>query len=369
MTGGICLEDADGGDIVEQQESLGESDWYRSILLSESLGRCGMNAAIVLPPTCPCTDKGIVFMRNDSCVPTQDSYPPVSVTGLICATKAMLEYGTNERCEMGQEECSIIWDTVVGLVAATGFISTNGRESRCSLVIVENVPSFVLELDFQVECPGVGTITVDIAFGGVFCAFVDASSLGFKLELCNMKKMVELGERIEKAINASYKCSHPELPCLEQLSSVVFTEPVWGQKVRKLIMATVISSGRLVRSPSGTATSAWLAILHKRDEIDDEEAESISLADGSCSAAIVGHTKVGQYDAVVTCIGGRAWTTSMKQVGVEVDDRLVKGIRRDIGRRTGRESPDVDLAGLGIHFDGGRLKRWPDRNELLGETY
>lgn len=261
VTGGPSSNNVVGGDIVEQQETLRDNDWYRSILLSEPWGRRGMNAAIVLPPTCPCTDEGIVFMKNDSCKPTHESYPPMSVSGLICATKVMLEYGTNERDELGESQCLISWDTVAGSTTATGFVSTKEKEFWCYFVIVENVPSFVLELDYQVDCPGVGTITTDIAFGGVFCAFVDASSLGIKIELGDAKKMAKLGEHIKSAINASYKCCHPDLPFLKHVSRVVFTESVSTEKRKMLAMATVVSPGRLDRSPSGTATSAQLAIL------------------------------------------------------------------------------------------------------------
>lgn len=96
VTGGIGLDKVPGESIIEQQEELRDADWHRSLLLNEPRGRCGMNAAIILPPTCACTDKGVIFMKNDSLQPAHDSYPPVSVTGLICATKVVLEYQNQE---------------------------------------------------------------------------------------------------------------------------------------------------------------------------------------------------------------------------------------------------------------------------------
>lgn len=371
VTGGMGLDNVAGDSIVKQQRTLQDDDWHRSILLREPRGQCGMNAAVILPPTCPCTDKGIIFMKNPSLRSQHDSYPLISVTGLMCATKVVLERETKERHGVDDKECSMIWDTVAGPVKATGLVRTSEKESRCVIVDVENIPSFVLELDLQVNCPAVGTVFVDIAFGGVFCAFVDACSLGLQIDLSDVKTMVELGEHIKDAINASYRCSHPDLPSLTHVSSVIFTEPVFMEDGKKMItMATVVSPGRLDRSPSGTATSARLAILHKRNEIGEEDVESQSVVVGRFSAAIVGHTKVGEYDAVLTCIGGRAWVTSTKQVGFEEDDRFLEGFQlEDLWGPSNNHDPNVELVGLDPCLDEGTLKRWLDRNELLGETY
>lgn len=368
---GIGLNDVAGDDIVEQQENLRDNDWHRSILLSEPRGRCGMNAAVILPPTCPCTDKGIIFMKNDFHRPGHDSYPSLSVTGLICATKVMLEYETGEIDEIGERECSMVWDTVAGPVTATGLVKMSANASWCARVDVENVPSFVLELDYQVYCPAIGTVTVDIAFGGVFCAFVDSCFLELKIELDDVRKMAELGELIKKAINASYVCSHPHLPFLKQVSNVVFTKPIFMKDGEKMIAkATVVTPGRLDRSPSGTATSARLAILHKRGEIGEEDLESQSVAGGTFSTTIVGHTKVGEYDAVLTRIGGRARTVSIKEAGFEGADFFLGGLRLDdLWSFSGNDVPEEGLVGLGIGFDGETLERQPDQNNLLGETY
>lgn len=368
---GIGLNDVAGDDIVEQQGTLQSNDWHRSILLNEPRGRFGMNAAVILPPTCPCTDKGIIFMRNNFHRPGHDSYRPISVTGLICATRVMLEYETGETDGIGVRECSMVWDTVAGPVTATALVKMSANASWCARVDVENVPSFVLGLDYQVYCPAIGTVTVDIAFGGVFCAFVDSSSLDLKIELNDVTKMVELGELIKQAINVSYECSHLHLPFLKHVSNVVFIEPILTNDAEKIMaMATVVSPGRLDRSPSGNATSARLAILHKHGEIGEEELKSQSVAGGTFSAAIVGHTKVGECDAVLTRIGGRAWAVSIKDVGFGEDDPFLEGLRLDdLWSSSGSDIPEEGLVGLGIGLDGETLGRRPDQNSLLGETY
>lgn len=265
----------------------------------------------------------------------------------------------------------MIWDTVAGKVEVTGVVNTSAHASYCTLVSVENVPSFVLELDYQVDCPAIGTVTVDIAFGGVFCAFIDASSLGFQVDREDAQRMAEIGEQIKKAINTSYTCSHPTIPFTKQVSSIVFTEPAFQEERNKVcLMATVVSPGRLDRSPSGTAISARLAILSKRGQIGKEFLRSVSVTGGQLFAFIAGQTKLGVYDAILPHILGRAWTTSMKQIGVEEDDTFPTGFRLDdLWGRHELDEHSAEPVGLGVLFGGKDLKHFPDRNDQLGETY
>lgn len=368
VTGGIDVDNVPGVSILEQQEELREGDWHRSFLLNEPRSR-GMNAAMILPPTCPCTDKGIVFMKSDSLQPMYDSYPPLSVMGLICATRVVLEQESKKRLLMNRHHRTVTWDTVAGVVKATGHMKVTPDGSHCEKVVVENVPSFVLELDYQVECPGIGSVTVDIAFGGLFCAFVDAASVGLIVDRDDARKMAQTGEQIKKAINASYTCSHPTIPFIEQVSNVVFTEPVvTGKGHTTCVMATVVSPGRLDRSPSGTATSARLAILDKREELVSGWLGSFSVIGSRLLARVVGHTKVGEYDAVRTLVACRAWMTSTKQIGFEEDDRFLRGFRLgDLWRPSDAHEPAQEPVGMGLQLDGEVLK--PDEYNRLGETY
>lgn len=358
VTGGMDLDDVPGYSILEQQDELRESDWHRSFLLSEPRSHCGMNAALILPPTCPCADKGIVFMKSDSLQSMHDSYPPLSVTGLICATKVVLEQESRKGLFINRQDRSITWDTVAGPVKATGQMTVTPDGLHCQKVIVENVPSFVLELDYQIDCPPLGSVTVDIAFGGVFCAFVDAASVGLNVDRDDARKMAEIGEQIKRSINACYKCSHPTIPCIEQVSNLVFTEPVvMGKRHTTCVMAIVISPGRLDRSPSGTATSARLAILHKRRELEAGWLGSFSVIGSRLLARIAGHTKVGEHDAVLTVVAGRAWTISMKQLGFEENDRFLRGFRLEdlCGPSNAHESAS-ELVGIGLQLNGEVLK-------------
>ena len=121
-----------------------------------------------------------------------------------------------------------------------------------------------------VEVPGIGELRVDVAYGGAFCAFVDAEALGFAIVPEEARELADLGERIRPAVAEQLEIAHPAEPALGVLSFVVFTAaPRVGGDARN---ATVVAPGRLDRCATGTATSARLAVLAARGLINEGEA-------------------------------------------------------------------------------------------------
>ena len=131
------------------------------------------------------------------------------------------------------------------------------------------MPSFATHLDAPVAVPGLGELRVDLAYGGAFCAFVDAEALGYAIVPDEARELAELGERIRPAVAEQLEVAHPLEPALSALSFVVFTAaPRAGGDARN---ATVVAPGRLDRSATGTATSARMAVLAARGLIGDDE--------------------------------------------------------------------------------------------------
>ena len=158
---------------------------------------------------------------------------------------------------------------------------------------------------------------------------VDAASLG--LMVCNQQapQLVDIAERIKRAAEAAYTPVHPELPGVTGFSVLEFTEPVKivdGEKVAA--NAVVVSPGRFDRSPCGTGTSARLAVMHSRGEIQEGEVfKHRSIIGTEFSSRIRGTTKVGKYPAVLPTVKGRAWITSFKQVVLDSTDPFPEGFR------------------------------------------
>jgi proline racemase len=210
---------------------------------------------------------------------------------------------------------TLVLEAPAGLVRVTAECSRGKVDS----VTFENVPSFCSALDAVVEVPGLGTLTVDVAYGGAWCAFVDATALGFEIVPDEARALAELGERIRPHATEQLTVAHPVQPALSHLSFIVFVAPPRvGGDARH---ATVVSPGRLDRAPTGTATSARIAVLDRRGVMGATYVAE-SVLDTRFTGRIAGRTSVGDVEAVVPAITGRAWITGFHQLVLDPTDPL-----------------------------------------------
>ena len=311
VVGGVL--DVPGTTMLEKLQWLeAEGDELRRLLLFEPRGSAPLSLDIVLPSAHPEADAGFLIM--ESC-----TYEGMSGTNTINTATVMLETGI---VPMTEPVTELVLEAPAGLVR----ITADCRGGRCERVTFENVPSFAAALDAPVDVPGVGELPVDLAYGGAFCAFVDAEALGYAIVPEEARELAELGERIRPAVEEQLEISHPVEPALSALSFVVFTAaPRAGGDARN---ATVVAPGRLDRSATGTATSARLAVLAARGLIGDgEELVNESVIDTRFVGRIVGRTRVGDVEAIVPAISGRAWITGIHQFVLDPDDPFPAGFR------------------------------------------
>jgi proline racemase len=311
VVGGVL--DVPGATMLEKMRHLErEGDELRRLLLFEPRGSAPLSLDVVLPPTTPEADAGFLIM--ESC-----SYEGMSGSNTINTTTVLLETGI---LPMTEPQTELVLEAPAGLVRVTA----DCRDGRCERVTFENVPSFATHLDAPVAVPGLGELRVDVAYGGAFCAFVDAEPLGYAIVPSEARALAELGERIRPAVEQQLEIPHPAEPALGVLSFVVFTAaPRAGGDARN---ATVVAPGRLDRSATGTATSARLAVLAARGLIGDgEELVNESVIDTRFVGRIVGRTRVGDTEAIVPAISGRAWITGTHQFLLDPDDPFPEGFR------------------------------------------
>src|SRR5215212_2912929 len=311
VVGGVL--DVPGTTMLEKMQWLeAEGDELRRLLLFEPRGSAPLSLDLVLPSSHPQADAGFLIM--ESC-----SYEGMSGSNTINTATVILETGI---VPMTEPVTSLVLEAPAGLVRVTA----DCREGRCERVTFENVPSFVLALDAPVVVPGLGEIVVDLAYGGAFCAFIDAEALGYAIVPEEARALAELGERIRPAVVEQLEIAHPAEPALGVLSFVVFTAaPRDGGDARN---ATVVAPGRLDRCATGTATSARLAVLAARGAIGDgEEFVNESVIGTRFVGRIAGRTTVGGVDAIVPAISGRAWITGTHQFVLDPDDPFPEGFR------------------------------------------
>ncbi len=309
VVGGVL--DVPGTTMLEKMRHLErEGDWLRRLILFEPRGMAPLSGDLVLPSAHPEADAGFIIMESSS-------YEGMSGTNAINTAHVLLETGLVEMVEPVTE---LVLEAPAGLVRVRADVS-GGRVER---ITFENVPSFATHLGATVEVPGVGTLDVDVAYGGAFCAFVDAEALGFAIVPDEARELGELGERIRPHVVSQLEIAHPLESALAHLSFVVFVAPpLSGGDGRH---ATIVSPGRLDRSPTGTATSAWMAVLAARERLGESDTYvAESVLDTRFSGRIARRTVVGETPAIVPAISGRAWITGFHQLLVDPSDPLGAG--------------------------------------------
>ena len=322
IVGGVL--DVPGATMLDKMRVLERDDRLRRLVLFEPRGSAPLSADLVLPSSHPEADAGFIIMESSS-------YEGMSGTNTLNTAAVLLETGL---VEMTEPVTEMVLEAPAGLVR----VRADCADGRVQQLTFENVPSFALALDAPVEVDGLGSLRVDVAYGGAFCAFVDAAALGFAIVPDEARALAELGERIRPFVNEQVAIAHPSAPELSHLSFVVFVAPPRvGGDARH---ATIVSPGRLDRSPTGTATSARIAVLDARGAMGDTYVAE-SVIDTRFVGRVAGRSQVGPYDAVVPAITGRAWITAFVQVIVDSTDPLSGGFK--LGDTWGSGSVDAVL--------------------------
>ena len=310
VTGGVLPPSGDT--VFEQMETLRrDDDWLRRLLLREPRGSVACHANLVVPSKRPDCDAGFIIME-----PTE--YPAMSGSNTICTATVLLETGMVEMREP---------ETVLRLEAPGGVVEVRAtcRDGRCESVELTNVPAFADRLEAPVEVEGIGTVAVDVAYGGMWYAIASAQALGFAIEPDEARDMSLTGERIRSAAREQLPCVHPENPGIAGISIVQIAGP-WQGVGRVSRNAVVIAPGRLDRSATGTGLSARMAALHARGLMGVGDAMTHASPIGSTfDGRIVSETEVGGRPAIVPAIRGSAWITGISQLVIDPDDPYPEG--------------------------------------------
>jgi len=314
ITGGVIAPRA--ASMFERQQILQrDQDGLRLMLLSDPRGSVNTAVNLVTPPIAAQADMGLIVMESNY-------YPPMSGSNLMCTVTAVLETGM---LPMNEPMTRICVDTPAGLV----HVEAECSGGKCRRVSFRNVPAFVMHSQRAVDVAGLGTITVDVAYGGMIYVLVDAQALGFALVPAEARGLVELGERIKHAAATQLPAIHPENPGIHTINQTLFAGPLTIENgIKTARNAVVVSPGRIDRSPCGTGCSARMAVMSARGELAvGEPFRHLSILGTEFACSIETATSVGGIDAVVTRVGGRAWLTGISYYGVDPEDPFPQGYR------------------------------------------
>src|SRR2546430_7210470 len=214
-------------------------------------------------------------------------------------------------------------ETTRRLEAPAGVVEVRAtcRDGKCESVELTNVPCFPDRLDAELDVDGLGVLTVDVAFGGMWYAIADAHALGFSLEPSEARELSSVGESIRAAARAQLPCAHPENPEIAGVSIVQIAEP-WRGIGAVTKNAVVVSPGRLDRSATGTGLSARMAVLHARG--------LMRVGDAMTHASVIGSTFDGRIvaeagEGIVPAIRGSAFVTGRTELYVDDRDPYPQG--------------------------------------------
>jgi 4-hydroxyproline epimerase len=295
-----------------RQDFLARHDWVRTALMFEPRGHDVMSGSILYPPTTPDGDVGVLFIEVSGCL-------PMCGHGTIGTVTMALEHGLVTPKEPGR----LLLDVPAGRVVAE-----YEREGRfVERVRLRNVPSYLALPEVRVDCPELGELVVDIAYGGNFYAIVEPQPGYRDLADLSAGQILRLSPELRRRLNELVEPVHPLDPTIRGVSHVQWTgQP---QSARAHARNAVFYGDKAVdRSPCGTGTSARMAQLHAKGRLREGEAfvhESIigSEFEGRVEAV----AEVGGRPAIVPSVAGWARTTGHNTIFVDGRDPYWRGFQ------------------------------------------
>ncbi len=322
IVGGVL--DVPGRTMFEKMKHFARhGDGLRKRMLREPRGYPALCCNVVLPPTRPEAHAGFVIME-------QVEYPAMSGSNTICVATALLETGM---VPMQEPVTELVLEAPAGLVG----IRAECANGKVTSVTFRNVPAFAAHLDAKVEVPHLGTVTVDVAWGGMFYVIADAAPFGLHLTPDEGGDIVRIGEMIKAATQEQLPVVHPENPEMAGVTIAQLSGPPVGAGADRR-NAVVVSTGKLDwerpatwtgvidRSPCGTGTCAKMAALHAKGQLEiGRDFHHESILGTLFTGRLIEETTVGPYRAVVPTITGRAWITGIAQYVVDAEDPFPEG--------------------------------------------
>lgn len=312
VTGG-SIPQLQGSSMFERrQHFLAEFDWIRTGLMFEPRGHDMMSGSILYPATRPDCDVGILFIETSGCL-------PMCGHGTIGTVTIALEHGLVQPKTPGL----LRLDTPAGLVEARYVQNGPYIES----VRITNVPSFLYGQGYEVEVDGLGTVTVDVAYGGNFYAIVEPQAAFSDVADVNPSDILRWSPRLRAAFNARHAIAHPDNPAIDRLTHVLWTgRPITpGGTARN---AVFYGDKAIDRSPCGTGTSARMAQLAATGRLTEgQDFVHESIIGSTFTGRIEGRARVGNREAIIPSIEGWARVTGLNTIVIDERDPFAHGFQ------------------------------------------
>jgi 4-hydroxyproline epimerase len=301
--GGPALE---GKNMSEKrQHFLKEYDWIRTGLMFEPRGHDMMSGSILYPPHDPQNDIAVLFIETSGCL-------PMCGHGTIGTITIAIEEGLIQPKIPGV----VKMETPAGLVS----IEFKIQNSKCKTVKFTNVPSFLHSAELTVDCPELGELLIDVAYGGNFYAIIDVQENFKGLEHYPAGKLIAWARELRKRINEKYEFVHPGDPTINGCSHILWTGSVL-EKTSTARNAVFYGDKAIDRSPCGTGTSARMAQWYTKGKLKKgEEFIHESIIGSTFTGRIEEELLVDGKPAIKPSIEGWAKIYGYNTITIDTED-------------------------------------------------
>jgi len=290
-------------------------DDLRRALMFEPRGHADMYGAIITDAEREDSHFGAIFIHNEG-------YSTMCGHAVIALTKCAIESGVVIKTgDITQVVIDVPCGQIVALAYSEGDV-VNHVSFKC-------VPSFVYAQNQQVLVDGIGKVDFDIAYGGAFYAYVQASSLGLSLVPEQQEKLIDYGRKIKQAIMSStepdFTITHPTTPELSFLYGVIFIDDSPNEGVHSRNVC-IFADGELDRSPTGSGVSGRIALHHAKQQVAlDEEIIIESILASPFKVSAIEQQDYAGLDAVIPQVTGDAFICGKGEWLINAKDPLKYG--------------------------------------------
>ncbi|MEM6379067.1 MAG: 4-hydroxyproline epimerase [Bacteroidota bacterium] len=295
-----------GNSMMERRlHFLEEYDWIRKGLMFEPRGHDMMSGSILYPPSDPTNDIGILFIETSGCL-------PMCGHGTIGTVTIALEEGLVQPKEPGK----LRLETPAGLVK----VEYEEENKKIKWVRLTNIPSFLYKADLEVECPDLGLLTVDVAYGGNFYAIVDPQKNFSGIQDYTAGDLIRWSPVVRQRLNELYHFEHPLDSNIKGMSHMLWTGDTLSEKADAR-NAVFYGDKAIDRSPCGTGTSARMAQWAAKGKL---KAGDTFVHESFIGSQFIGRveeeTTCGPFPAIVPSIQGWAKITGHNHIIIDDED-------------------------------------------------
>ena len=304
-----------GATLWEQRNHIAQDGQLRDYVLLEPRGGVFRHVNLLVPPKDKRAAVGFIIMEPEDT-------PPMSGSNAICVATVVLERGIYP---MREPITELTLEAPGGLVR----VKAHCESGKVRQVSVQNLPSFVVQQGASLEVPNLPPQRVDIAYGGDSFVIVPLTAVGLSGTPDEAYDAAQLGMQIVRAANQQLGFVHPENPEWRHISFCLFAGELRQEAGGFATESRVaVRPGKMDRSPTGTAVSARMALLHAQGKMAVGQTLATSSIIGSrFIGRIVGETKVGDKAAIVPEISGRAWITGETRLALDPSDPFPRGYK------------------------------------------